>query len=79
MLAAQEVRGLGGEAAWIAAQASALPVFPIGGIELANVSELEGAGRAAVSSAILAAADPARAARELRGALSSAAADRFDA
>jgi thiamine-phosphate pyrophosphorylase len=71
-------RGLGGEAAWIAAQASPLPVFPIGGIELANVVELEGAGRAAVSSAILAAADPSRAARELRAALRSAAEGRFE-
>jgi thiamine-phosphate pyrophosphorylase len=71
-------RGLGGEAAWIAAQASSLPVFPIGGIELSNVSELEGAGRAAVSSAILSAADPARAARELRAALRSSTEGRFD-
>jgi thiamine-phosphate diphosphorylase len=63
--------GLGGEAAWIAAQSVALPVFPIGGIDLANASELEGVGRAAVSSAILGAADPARAARELRAALTA--------
>lgn len=65
-------RGLGGQAAWIAAQASALPLFPIGGIDLANVVELEGLGRAAVSSAVLAAEDPARAARELRAALEAA-------
>jgi len=72
-------RGLGGETGWIASQASALPVFPIGCIELANVSELESIGRAAVSSAILAAADPARAARELRMALHSATERRFEA
>lgn len=59
-------RGLGAEAAWIAAQATALPLFPIGGIALTNAAELAEVGRAAVSSAILAAADPARAARELR-------------
>jgi thiamine-phosphate pyrophosphorylase len=65
-------RGLGGEAAWIAARASVLPLFPIGGIELSNALELEGVGRAAVSSAVLSAADPARAARELRAALAAA-------
>jgi thiamine-phosphate diphosphorylase len=58
-------RGLGAEAAWIAARASALPVFPIGGIDPTNASELYEIGRAAVSRAILAAEDPGSAAREL--------------
>lgn len=62
-------RGLGAEAAWIAATAAHLPVFPIGGIELENAQELGRVGRAAVSAAILSAADPARAARELRALL----------
>lgn len=62
-------RGLGSEAAWIAASTSFVPVFPIGGIEFANAQELARVGRAAVSSAILSAADPARAARELRALL----------
>jgi thiamine-phosphate pyrophosphorylase len=62
-------RGLGAEAAWVAAQASALPVFPIGGIGLANVSDLAEVGRAAVARAILAAQRPAEAARALRRAL----------
>lgn len=62
-------RGLGSEAAWIAAQASPLPLFPIGGIDARNAGELEDIGRAAVGSALLAAADPARAARELRALL----------
>jgi len=66
------LRGLGAEAAWIAAQASPLPVFPIGGIERSNAGELEELGRAAVSSAILSAEDPARAARELRALLQGA-------
>jgi thiamine-phosphate diphosphorylase len=62
-------RGLGAEAAWIAQQGTALPVFPIGGIARETIGELAEVGRAAVSSAILAAPDPARAARELRGML----------
>ena len=62
-------RGLGPEAAWIADQAADRPVFPIGGIGLAQAGELEGVGRAAVSSAILGAADPAGAARQLRSLL----------
>ncbi|MBK7643190.1 MAG: thiamine phosphate synthase [Planctomycetes bacterium] len=59
-------RGLGSEAAWIASSSSALPVFPIGGIGLSNAQELARVGRAAITSAILSAEDPARAARELR-------------
>jgi thiamine-phosphate pyrophosphorylase len=58
-------QGLGAEAAWIAAQASALPVFPIGGIEPSNAAELAEVGRAAVSRAVLAAEDPGAAARWL--------------
>lgn len=69
-------RGLGAEAAWIAAAATPLPVFPIGGIALENANELAQVGRAAVSSAILGAADPARAARDLRALLEP---DEFDA
>jgi len=65
-------RGLGAEAAWIAAQASPLPVFPIGGITCGNAGELDDVGRAAVSSAILGAPDPERAARELRALLIAA-------
>jgi len=62
-------RGLGSEAAWIAARATHLPLFPIGGIDAGNAGELEDVGRAAVGAALLAAADPARAARELRALL----------
>lgn len=62
-------RGLGSEAAWIAAQATSLPLFPIGGIDLANVDELAEVGRAAVSAAILGASAPDEAARALRAAL----------
>ena len=57
--------GLGSEAAWIAADSTALPLFPIGGIDRTNAEELAPVGRAAVSSAILAASDPAAAAREI--------------
>jgi thiamine-phosphate pyrophosphorylase len=59
-------RGLGSEQSWIAAGVAHVPVFPIGGIDLANAQELARVGRAAVTSAILSAADPERAARELR-------------
>jgi thiamine-phosphate pyrophosphorylase len=59
-------RGLGAEAAWIAAQATALPLFPIGGIDATNAGELAEIGRAAVSRALLAAPDPGQAARALR-------------
>jgi thiamine-phosphate pyrophosphorylase len=62
-------RGLGAEAAWIAAQASARPLFPIGGIDASNAAELQDVGRAAVSRAILAADDPLAAAREIRALL----------
>jgi len=61
--------GLGSEAAWVASQASPVPVFPIGGIEATNLGELSEIGRAAIGSAILRAEDPASAARELRGLL----------
>lgn len=62
-------RGLGPEAAWIAAQSSALPLFAIGGITLERALELERVGRAAVGSALLDAEDPVRAARSLRALL----------
>ena len=61
--------GRGSEAAWIAARASSHPVFPIGGITVTNAAELAPVGRAAVASAILAAADPARRAAEIRALL----------
>jgi len=44
-------------------------VFPIGGITVTNAAELAPVGRAAVASAILAAADPARRAAEIRALL----------
>ncbi|MSR60841.1 MAG: thiamine phosphate synthase [Planctomycetes bacterium] len=63
--------GLGCEAAWIAARATLRPLFPIGGIELANAAELAPIGRAALSRAILCADDPLAAARELRALLAA--------
>jgi len=65
-------RGLGPEAAWIAQEATPLPVFPIGGIDATNAGDLAPLGRAAVASAVLAAPDPAAAARALRAALVAA-------
>jgi len=62
-------RGLGAEACWLAQEASPRPVFPIGGIDLTNVGELERVPRAAVGSAILSAEDPASAARAIRAAI----------
>lgn len=56
----------GADAAWIATESSMVPVFAIGGIDRSNVSDLTRVGRIAVSSAILGADDPARAAIELR-------------
>jgi thiamine-phosphate pyrophosphorylase len=61
--------GLGPDAAWIADTASELPLFPIGGIDATNAAELARVGRAAVSTAILDAEDPGRAASEIRGLL----------
>ncbi len=58
--------GLGSERAWVASQATSLPLFPIGGITPQNVGELSALGRAAVGKAILGADDPAAAARSLR-------------
>lgn len=51
--------------------AGTLPVFPIGGIDPQNVAELAAAGatRAAIGAGVLAASDPAAAARALRAAL----------
>lgn len=62
-------RGLGPELCWVAAEASPLPLFPIGGIGPTNAGELEPVGRAALSSALLAVPDPAAAARAVRAAL----------
>lgn len=64
-------RGLGPEACWIAAQASDLPLFPIGGIGIENAGELERVGRAAIGAGVLAAPDPVEAARTLRALLSA--------
>lgn len=61
--------GVGAEHCWVAANSTSIPVFPIGGIDAHNASELTNVGRVAVSSAILAAEDPARAADALRAAL----------
>jgi thiamine-phosphate pyrophosphorylase len=62
-------RGLGPELCWVASAATALPLFPIGGIGPHNVGELEPVGRAALSSALLQAPDPGAAARAVRAAL----------
>ena len=59
----------GPETAWVASEAVGLPVFPIGGITPANAAELKSVGRAAVSSALLSAEDPVKAALTLRAAL----------
>jgi thiamine-phosphate pyrophosphorylase len=61
--------GLGPEPAWIARAATALPIFAIGGIDATNVADLARIGRVAVGSAILSAADPGLAAREIRSLL----------
>ncbi len=58
--------GVGAERCWVAASTASIPVFPIGGINTRNVSELAQIGRAAVSSAILSAKDPREAAEALR-------------
>jgi thiamine-phosphate pyrophosphorylase len=58
-------QGRGPEYAWAAAEASILPVFAIGGIDVTNAQELDNVGRAAVGAAVFAAHDPAAAAREL--------------
>lgn len=65
--------GVGPEACWIASSGSELPIFPIGGIDCTNAGELGALGRAAVSSALLAADDPAQAARNLRAELHGSA------
>ena len=62
-------KGVGAERCWVAASTAGMPVFPIGGIDAHNASELTNIGRAAVSSAILSAEDPAHAAEALRTAL----------
>lgn len=70
--------GLSPERIWVADQATAAPVFPIGGITEQNAFELAQVGRAAVGSAILGAEDPARAARVIRALLAETG-DGFDA
>ena len=62
-------RGLGPEAAWVANAGAPCPLFPIGGIGTDNAAELAVVGRAAVSSAVLAAPDPGAAAALLRSML----------
>ena len=62
-------QGRGAETAWVASEAVSVPVFAIGGITPANATELKSVGRAAVSSALLTAADPVEAALTLRSAL----------
>lgn len=59
-------RVVGPERAWVAAETSPVPLFPIGGIDLSNADDLSRVGRAAVAGAILAADDPAAAATALR-------------
>ena len=58
-------RGLGPERAFVAKEASPVPVFPIGGINAANADQLDQVGRACVGAGILAADDPAAAARAI--------------
>jgi len=62
-------RGLGSDAAWVAARACSRPLFPIGGIDAVNAGELAEVGRAAVGRAILSSGDPLRVAREIAGVL----------
>ncbi len=64
-------KGHGPEAAWIAQTSSALPIFPIGGIDESSASSLSMVGRAAVSSAILSAENPRAAAAIIRNELLS--------
>ncbi len=69
--ASDQPKVVGPDLAWIATETAPVPVFPIGGIDLSNIYELERAGRAAIGSAILGANDPARAAQGIRAALES--------
>lgn len=64
-----EPRIVGPEAAWIAAESVAIPLFPIGGIDHSNADQLDRIGRAAVGSAILKSKDPGHAASSLRSLL----------
>jgi thiamine-phosphate pyrophosphorylase len=64
--------GVGVEAAWVATQATDLPLFAIGGIDAGNVQDLGRIGRVAVASAILNTEDPGRAAMRLRELLLAA-------
>jgi thiamine-phosphate pyrophosphorylase len=58
--------GVGPEAAWVAAAAAGVPVFAIGGVTRARVTELHPGARVAVAGAILGAEAPAAAAAALR-------------
>ena len=62
-------RGKGADTAWVMSSATPLPVFAIGGIDATNAGDLAPVGRVAVSSAILASADPEATAREIRALL----------
>ena len=61
--------GRGAEGAWVASQASGVPLFAIGGIDESNVCQLGAVRRIAVGSAILSARDPALAAERIRSLL----------
>ncbi len=60
---------VGPERAWLAHEASPIPVFPIGGINPLNALELSQVGRAAVASALLCSPRPRQEAEHLRAAL----------
>ncbi|HKB14824.1 MAG TPA: thiamine phosphate synthase, partial [Planctomycetota bacterium] len=62
-------KGLGPGALGPVLESVTVPVFPIGGIDAYNAGALAFAGRAAVSSSILGAADPEGSARAIRTAL----------
>ncbi len=62
-------KGLGPGALGPVLESVRVPVFPIGGIDTYNAGALAFAGRAAVSSSILGAADPEGSARAIRTAL----------
>ncbi|MCI0585637.1 MAG: thiamine phosphate synthase [Planctomycetes bacterium] len=62
-------KGLGPGALGPVLESVRVPVFPIGGIDAYNAEALAFAGRAAVSSSILGAADPEGSARAIRTAL----------
>lgn len=63
--------GLGAERAWLAKEASSLPLFAIGGIDEGNAHELDAVERVAVSAAIAESRDPAGTAQALLTMLES--------